>query len=300
MTYMDGYVFYIPPGRTNQVNAVEIDDATNHNALAVTTFNARADLNQAVIANRRDLWVIGEKSAEIWYNAGNTNFPFSRRDSIHVERGTLSPKTVKVIDTTLMWLDENGQVIVITQYQPKVVSTEPMHHEIRNYERIDDAKAHVFVENGQYFYEITFPAAEMTWVFSLNTGLWHKRLYWDAANAQFTRNRACANFTLGNRLFLADYENGKIYLSTPESFTDAGDMIRYERVSSHLHSHFLKLGIACLELKVETGVGLASGQGANPQIMLQISKDRGHTWGSEKWKTLGTIGNYLQRGRWYR
>jgi hypothetical protein len=34
--------------------------------------------------------------------------------------------------------------------------------------------------------------------------------------------------------------------------------------------------------------------------MLQISRDHGHTFGSEMWTTMGAIGQYLQRAVWRR
>lgn len=38
----------------------------------------------------------------------------------------------------------------------------------------------------------------------------------------------------------------------------------------------------------------------DPQIMLQTSKDYGHTWSTERWQSLGKIGEYLQRVRFSR
>jgi hypothetical protein len=40
--------------------------------------------------------------------------------------------------------------------------------------------------------------------------------------------------------------------------------------------------------------------GANPQVMLQISKDNGKTWGPERWTSLGKIGAYRDRVEWRR
>jgi hypothetical protein len=51
---------------------------------------------------------------------------------------------------------------------------------------------------------------------------------------------------------------------------------------------------------METGVGLADGQGSSPQIMLSWSDDGGKTWGNERWASAGRIGEYRHRVRWYR
>jgi Neuraminidase (sialidase) len=52
------------------------------------------------------------------------------------------------------------------------------------------------------------------------------------------------------------------------------------------------------ELDIETGVGLQSGQGSDPQIMLQYSDDGGHTWSSERWTSIGKVGEYKSRASW--
>jgi hypothetical protein len=67
-----------------------------------------------------------------------------------------------------------------------------------------------------------------------------------------------------------------------------------------------RISIPTLELLMRTGIGLTPAaydganvpQGANPQVMLRISKDGGVTWGPERWRSAGTIGKYLTRARW--
>jgi hypothetical protein len=52
---------------------------------------------------------------------------------------------------------------------------------------------------------------------------------------------------------------------------------------------------------METGVGLQSGQGSNPQIMLQVSRDYGRTFGNERWTSIGAVGQYIgPRPTWRR
>ncbi len=66
--------------------------------------------------------------------------------------------------------------------------------------------------------------------------------------------------------------------------------------------------VPTLELLMRTGIGLTPAawdganvpQGANPQVMMRISKDGGKTWGPERWRSAGAIGRYLTRVRWLR
>ena len=55
-----------------------------------------------------------------------------------------------------------------------------------------------------------------------------------------------------------------------------------------------------LQLDLETGGGLNTGQGSDPQVMLRWSDDGGHTWSNEHWVSVGKIGQYGHRAIWRR
>ena len=45
---------------------------------------------------------------------------------------------------------------------------------------------------------------------------------------------------------------------------------------------------------------MTSGQGDDPQVMLQMSNDGGHSYGSENWRGAGKLGEYKKRLIWNR
>ncbi len=51
---------------------------------------------------------------------------------------------------------------------------------------------------------------------------------------------------------------------------------------------------------MESGTGLAYGQGVEPYVWLQCSDDGGRTWSNERWATLGRQGRYRTQLRWGR
>jgi len=55
-----------------------------------------------------------------------------------------------------------------------------------------------------------------------------------------------------------------------------------------------------LQVDVESGVGLETGQGEDPQLMLRVSKDSGHHFTNERWLSAGKVGEYNRRAKWYR
>ena len=55
-----------------------------------------------------------------------------------------------------------------------------------------------------------------------------------------------------------------------------------------------------LQLQFQPGVGLSTGQGKDPQVMLRWSNDGGSTWSQEHWKSIGMQGKYKNRAIWRR
>lgn len=57
----------------------------------------------------------------------------------------------------------------------------------------------------------------------------------------------------------------------------------------------LRMFVSRLEILAQTGVGLTTGQGSDPQVMFRFSTDGGFTWSNERWMGLGAIGAYATR-----
>ena len=54
------------------------------------------------------------------------------------------------------------------------------------------------------------------------------------------------------------------------------------------------------ELFMESGAGLTSGQGSDPQIRISYSDDGGRTFSAERARSFGKIGEYNKRIVWRR
>ena len=99
---------------------------------------------------------------------------------------------------------------------------------------------------------------------------------------------------------LSDYATSVIYTMSDTAYTDSGQTIIREIVTKHVLSQFNRVRISLLYIDMETGVGLQTGQGSIPMVMLSSSKDNGRTWSAERWATLGQVGTYLTRVVWRR
>jgi hypothetical protein len=71
--------------------------------------------------------------------------------------------------------------------------------------------------------------------------------------------------------------------------------IRRLRRAPHLAQENTRVFYRRFELDLERGVGLATGQGSDPTVMLRLSRDGGHTWGEPLTMSAGTLGAYTTR-----
>jgi hypothetical protein len=106
--------------------------------------------------------------------------------------------------------------------------------------------------------------------------------------------------TNGQHVML-DRLTGSFYTLSPTVYTDAGGAaLRRLRRAPFPSTSDERVFVDDFQLTAQPGIGLSSGQGSDPQVMLRISRDYGHTWGNEHWTTLGAIGAYLTRVVWTR
>jgi hypothetical protein len=82
--------------------------------------------------------------------------------------------------------------------------------------------------------------------------------------------------------------------------TSVRRVIRRLRQSPHLTADEVWIFYHEFCVDLEAGTGVANGDGTDPQLMLQYSKDGGHTWSSERWTSAGKQGEYALRAMWRR
>ena len=298
VVFLDSYFFYNTPDAST-LYATNINDGSSVDALDVTTAEARPDKTVGLAVDKRELWVFGEQSVEIWYNAANpTGFPLSRREGAFVDQGCAAAGSIANFDNTIVWLDDRGLVVGAVGYQLKVLSDETVSAAIQSYDTISDAKAFVQNDRGHLFYILTFPTAEKTWVLDGMTGLWHERAYWDGS--EFKQHLMNCSAQENNDYIVGARNSGKVFKVDKDTYKDGSELIHRLRTSPHFHLNFDQVGIDELELHVEAGTALASGTGSDPEIMMRYSNDGGYTWSSELARSIGTQGQYDKRVRWNR
>lgn len=303
VAFIEGWLIFNQPGtRTFYTNApipYTLAFAGSFYALK----DSSSDNLVALFENSRELWLIGERTTEVWYNAGNPNFAFARLPGVGPQIGCSAKNSVARLGTSLVWLGRNEQgeniVVATNQYSWERISTHAIEAAIASYPVIDDALAYAYEAQGHLFYVLTFPTADTTWVFDATTQLWHQRLSWNAQTGDYHRHRSNCFCNFSDLRLVGDYQTGKVHQLSRKVYTDDGQPLICQRRTPHVWSRENRKRVFQSAIQVEFRAG-QSLPGGDYKAMLRWSNDAGQTWSNEHWRDIGKIGATLRRAIWRR
>ena len=294
--YIDGY-FVVNDNGTGSFYLSALNDATSWDPADTATAESNPDDLTALIATHRELWLFGSQASEIWFNSGNADFPFEIYRGGAIEWGIQAPHSLAKADRTLFWLSQNQEganmILAARGANPVVISTRDIETQISKITTTSDAVGWTYQQEGHTFYVLSFPSGDKTFVYDVSSSMWHTRKSYGIG-----RWRAFGASNIGNIHYTGDYSTGQFYRMKLDTYSENGAVLERTRVTQMLHKDRNRLRIDRLELDIETGVGTVVGQGVNPQIAMDYSRDGGHTWSSSKFRSLGAIGEYGTRVIW--
>jgi len=289
---------------TSTLRASDSLDGSVWNGLLVAQRTSASDPWIAMIVARGEIHLFGNKTGEVWYNAGLPLLPFAQRPEGFFQTGIAAPFSLSRFNGTIAWLgaSEHGNpgVYTLDGYAPTKISTPGIDYLIQSYEthaRIANAVGWSYEREGHIFYVLSFPTAQRTLVYDATTNEWHRRGYWDQATAQFTMYRPTFHAKCFSKNLVCGLADNKIYELTDEVFTDVGGApLRRVRRMGHLSMENQKIFFPSVELECDRGQGNADV--ANPTVNLRYSNDGGKTWGASRPASTGEKGDYGTRVRW--
>lgn len=300
VTFLDGY-FIVNAPNTRQFYLSQLYDGFTWNALSFASKEAYTDTLEAVAVDNSCLVLLGFISQEYWQDIGAFPFPLLRIPGSPTDMGVAARWSVARCNGELIYLGRARRgglsVVTIRNYRPVTVSTPDLDFLFNEYVNPGDAIAFSYRQNGHEFYQISFQQQGVTWLYDATSEVWSTLL-----SGATTRHYANFGCQFDFHVMVSDYRNGNLYILDPASYTDNGDLIARELITPHffVNTSFNKLHIYRLRLDMEQGGGLNDGQGQTPQVMLQVSRDGGYTWGGEMWATCGAQGDFLSRAEWRR
>ena len=331
--YLDGYFVFNEPD-SQKLWVTQLFDGFQIDPLEFASAEGSPDGVVGILVDHRECWVFGTDSTEVWYNSGGLDFPLSPIQGAFNEIGCAAPHSIAKMDNTVFWLgaDARGQGVIYRAagYNAQRISTHAIEWRIQSYLNMSDAVGYTYQQDGHAFYVLSFPSADETWVYDAATGAWHQRSSYSAiapsnggfseafneeafyivqaltpsgASGIFSRHRSNCQCNFQGNIIVGDYANGNVYTFELNVFEDNGIAQRWLRSWRALptgQNNLKRTANHSLQLECETGVGIATGQGSDPQAMLRWSDDGGHTYSNEHWASMGKIGATGTRVIWRR
>lgn len=232
---IDGFLVFNQPGTRNfystYFNEMIFD------SLYFAAKNGYSDDLVTIIVTLREIWLIGQRTTEIWFNAGDPAFPFQIYPGTFIQHGCIAKYSVAQVNGVVFFLsqDQAGTNIIVRGqgHEVKAISNPAMEYELSRYPVISDAEGFCFTIAGHAFYQINFPAANKSWRWDERTpGLWAEVVWTDSNGGENRHRAACAAFAYGVNV-CADWETGRLYKFDLENHTDAGMPMQWRRGWPH-------------------------------------------------------------------
>lgn len=241
---------------------------------------------------RETLYLMGRKTIEPWWNSGQGNPPFDKIQGAVLKMGLGAIHSVADTPDLMFFLGSDKQFHSLTpgtSAVDTVISNPAMAKQIQKYLVTGDCIGWTMELEGQWFYVANFPTQDITWVYPVGGE------FFQVGTGATGRWRANSYANVFDKYLVAEYNSGNIYELDAETYTDAGQAIIRTRDTANIHSGLVgednqEFEINGLEVVVETGIGLLSGQGQDPRLMVSVSRDGGKTFGTERFLRIGTLG----------
>jgi hypothetical protein len=311
--FLDGYWLALD-AESSTLYISNLDDVTTWDT--GTDFaqrNLAPDPWRAMKVYGRYIWLFGELTTELWVDTGD-RFPFAPIPNALINYGIAAPWSAQIVDNSLIWLARNddGRICVVrsTGVNVETISTHAVELAISGYSDYSTAVSDSYADLGHSFYLIHFDESNASWAWDSKTGEWHERGTWNPETNSFTSWRPRHHaFAFGEHRILdsgvgqgygAASPTGLYRMSSDLHSDIDGAEIRRVRRAPAIMAENKRVFYSLFELDLEPGLGLTSGQGEDPQVMLRLSNDGGKTWGPEMMRSAGKIGEYERRVRWNR
>jgi hypothetical protein len=257
---VDNYFLYNEPGTQNWACS-NLGTASSSLALYGTA-DGSSDLLVSLIVDRRQVYLLGETTTEVWTDVGNviagiTTFPFQRVPGTSSQSGINARFSLARFGDSFVCVAKdtrgNGTIEMMQGYTWVRISTHAVEQSLID-QYTADAIAYTYQIEGHEMYVVTFPSVNLTWVYDLSTKSWHKWLAF--ASGVYGRHRSNCGAFFANTYIVGDYENGKLYSIQNDVYTEDGATIRRLRRAPHLVADFQRQYFDELQIQFQPGVGL--------------------------------------------
>jgi len=253
---------------------------------------------------RNQLFIGGERTIEAFTNTGIGDNPF-QRSGLFIQQGVLARFSMVVADSTYLWVgadnDAAPRVFAFQGNEGVPISTPAVDDLLQSLSdtELSEVYAWSYGQFGHYFVGFVLPQTCL--VYDTTTGLWAERCS-RVNNGDGTFSslpyRASTMSSIGGNVYATDILDGRVGRLDPDVYTEYGERVERVFATQPFQNNMQPFFVPKLELTAESGVGNAAEP--DPKIRLKISRDGGKTWGNERERAMGKVGEYTRRAIWRR
>jgi hypothetical protein len=211
----------------------------------------------SLVASNGQLYLLGEKSSEVWQDQGTFPLAYQRIPGSATQQGIIAPFSVARCGNAFAYVSQNirgqNQIVYMNGYTPQRISTHAVENTLLD-QYTKDAIAYTYQLEGHEVYVVNFPTIDITWAYDFTTSLWHKWLWVDSNNVYHSNRSNCAA-VFQDIVVVGDWQNGNLYQLDQSEYTDNGDEIRRLRRAPHLVADLQRQYFDELQIQFQPGVG---------------------------------------------
>lgn len=299
VTVLNSY-FILDYKDTNQFYISAVLDGRTYDILDYASAESNSDKVYGVKALNGVLYLLGSRTIEIWSHTGAADFPFAAVNGAVINKGLASTKAFAEQDSQLFILGNDLVAYRVSGQQETRISNSAIEREWQDYDTVSDVFCFPYDWSGSKFVCYTFPTANRTFIFDLQTNLFHERQSFAQTLTDERAWRVTSAIRVFNTVVMGDGQTNKLGKLNNNVFTDFDDTVVMTMVTPTVYNQGKLIPCPMLELDFKAGVGTATGQGSDPVIMMAYSKDGGETFIEREDASMGQVGQYTRRVRWDR
>lgn len=282
-------------GNNGDVAFADLDQPLDQNSLNITIAESKPDDTKVVWAHKSQIFAGGDKTIEPYYAVGSGNPPYALITNALQEIGVFAKHSIAKNKNFVYFLDSNLNISRMAGLSIQPIGNPAINQAISKYSDQSDAYGLCFSFDSMEFYLLSFPIAGKTWLYNEQSNAWTSLVY-----GQDEQHLISDYIFYYGRHLVSDRRNGKIYELDFDKYTDNGDTIHRRRTTKGVSGRDLGLPgreifMSSLKLTIETGASLVT-EKAN--IIMEYSDDKGKTWSSERWSSIGEQGDYTYVVEW--
>lgn len=240
------------------------------------------------------IYAMGDRTVEAFYINAAASPPTSRLAGQVFNVGLKSRDSVASTDNYFYFLGDDYSIYQSNAGVAQKISTDAISNFLQSANDISSAVGYTFTLQGQNFYCINVGGKS----FILNESLGIKGWFELSSGLVGGVWQGGDVIDCYGKNMVADTTNGKVYELDLDTYKNDGDPLKRTRVTRSINGDVFnmkgkRIQMSRLELIMETGVGLITGQGENPRIMIEISCDGGRTFKAGSWARVGRMGEHV-------